>query len=113
MIKRKFLKSYMLLLFLLVLSPMTKEEIMAVEIKKEDELKSITKDYMRNSPFIEIGPDWGEDRIVVKEIYDKYRKEKEEKEEGEYDNFAFTNTDPWYILPTTSPFVEGRLRTFT
>lgn len=112
MIKRKVLKSYIVLLFLLVLSPMTKEEIMAVEIKKEDELKSITKDYMRNSPFIEIGPDWGEDHIVVKEIYDKYRKEKEEKEEGEYDNFAFTNTETYVnvrSLPSTKGEVVGRI----
>ena len=76
MIKRKFFKSYMIFLLLFLISPITKEKIMAVE--KEDELNNVVKDYMRNLPFIEIGPDWGEDHIVIEEIYDKCRKEREE-----------------------------------
>lgn len=106
MSKQKFFKSYNIFIFLFAVLWISEEKIMAAEKKEVLQSAKETKAYMEMLPFVEIGPDWGEDEIIIKELYNRYKNE--EQEEGEYDNFAFTNTDT-YVNIRSLPSTEGEI----
>lgn len=109
MIKQKLVKSFIISAILILLLPLTEGKSLANKKTENTDLGKMTEDHMKNIPFVEIGPDWGEDKIVVEEIYERYKKEKaEEKEEGEYDNLAFANTKT-YVNVRSLPSIEGEV----
>lgn len=69
--------------------------------------------YFEQIPFVQIGPDWGEDKLDIKKIYKEEKKNShlsldQEESCGEYDNFAFCNVDD-YVNVRNIPSTEGEI----
>lgn len=100
----------LLLFFYLFL---TEEKQSYAKEKKNTDVVYGREEYIEKVPFVNIGPDWGEDKIDFEKIYHKIRSslanlEIESENQGEYDNIAFANVDD-YVNVRTMPSTEGEV----
>lgn len=100
----------LLLFFYLFL---TEEKQSYAKEKKNADVVYGREEYIDKVPFVNIGPDWGEDKIDFEKIYHEIRSslanlEIESENQGEYDNIAFANVDD-YVNVRTMPSTEGEV----